>query len=103
MHKYYSALSLASLISGILPVAARNCGNGLEYCGYALRRIGNYDVRIQRALSHAGEPVDPRHFDHSLFRCIGGSNGDIVFVKYCRGPCIDQSGQDGSCGLPTEL
>ncbi|PHH62437.1 hypothetical protein CDD81_7156 [Ophiocordyceps australis] len=103
MYKYYAALSLVSFISGIALVAARNCDNGFQYCGYALRRIGNYDVRIQRALSHAGEPVDPRHFDHSLFKCTGGAGGDIVFVKYCRGSCIDHSDHDDSCGLPAEL
>lgn len=58
---------------------------------------GNYYNQINAELLSNGQSSDSNHINNSLFKCIGGNNGDIDFLEYC-GSCNDGgSGNDDYC------
>ncbi|KAL2827736.1 hypothetical protein BDW59DRAFT_143757 [Aspergillus cavernicola] len=93
-----AALAVA-VISTVAPmVAADNCHTGLNYCGYNLLNIGDYGSQVNGALSDASQPIDNAHIHESIFHCNGGSNGDISWLAYCEGGCLDGgSGNSDYC------
>ncbi|KAH7233484.1 hypothetical protein BKA59DRAFT_549740 [Fusarium tricinctum] len=77
-------------LAALAPVAeARNCRQGLTYCGYVLLRRGNYLNQIDAALKNAGVDANNNNINQSLFYCQGGNNGDIQFRKQCKKGCND--------------
>ncbi|KAJ4153575.1 hypothetical protein LMH87_010058 [Akanthomyces muscarius] len=85
-----------AMMAAAAPLAeARNCNKGLLYCGNTLLAIGNYRAQIDDAVAKAGI----RRFKgddlttDSLFKCLGGSNGDIEYTNFCRRGC--QNGGSG--------
>ncbi|KAM5341816.1 hypothetical protein ACJ41O_014847 [Fusarium nematophilum] len=76
-------LSLAAL-AVLAPIAeARNCKKGYNYCGHVLLDIGNYYDQIHDELAASSRPTTSKHINHSLFKCLGGPDGDINYIKYC--------------------
>ncbi|ETS86354.1 hypothetical protein PFICI_00182 [Pestalotiopsis fici W106-1] len=82
--KFYSAAVL--LLAG--SVAARNCKEGLDYCGRTLLDIGKYQPQIDQSLADAHQ-AEVDGGKHDLFHCLGGSNGVIAFKKHCGNGCTD--------------
>ncbi|KAK5991938.1 hypothetical protein PT974_05328 [Cladobotryum mycophilum] len=79
-------------------VAADNCRNGINYCGWNLLKKGNYYSQIISALSNAHESTDSNHVNNELFHCDGGPQGDITVIKFCGNGCLDGgSGHDDYC------
>ncbi|KAH6885180.1 hypothetical protein B0T10DRAFT_492147 [Thelonectria olida] len=79
----FSVLSVAAL-AVFAPIAeAKNCQKGLTYCGYVLLRRGNYYNQISAELRANGQSTDSNWVNHSLFKCLGGNNGDISYIKHC--------------------
>jgi hypothetical protein len=54
---------------------------------FHLMNIGKYGPQIQQALYDAGHASWSG--DNVLFKCQGGPNGAIKFVKGCGGGCVD--------------
>ncbi|EAL90453.1 hypothetical protein KXW98_001969 [Aspergillus fumigatus] len=82
------ALLNLTLLAALAPLAAaRNCKDGLNYCGWNLLNIGKYGAQVNGALTAAHQPTDDAHIRESLFHCNGGADGDISFIKYCGGGC----------------
>ncbi|UKZ54386.1 hypothetical protein TrVGV298_008194 [Trichoderma virens] len=78
---------------------AANCNPGLDYCGFNLLGIGNYQPQINDALEKASlDPSNKGVSTNTLFHCVGGYNGDIVVIKFCTNRCIDGgSGKSDFC------
>ncbi|PTB36169.1 uncharacterized protein TrAFT101_000136 [Trichoderma asperellum] len=69
---------------------ASNCITGLDYCGYNLLGIGNYQAQISDALQKASlDPTNKGIATNTLFHCVGGYNGNIVVIKFCANTCAD--------------
>ncbi|KAH9988516.1 hypothetical protein F4779DRAFT_272948 [Xylariaceae sp. FL0662B] len=69
-------------------IIARNCDKNKLYCGRTLLDIGHYQSQIDDAIEKAGQTVKNNGRD-DLFRCLGGSDGDIIWKEYCDHGCHD--------------
>ncbi|KAM0192671.1 hypothetical protein ACHAPI_008028 [Fusarium lateritium] len=89
---------VVAALASLAPIAeARNCRQGLTYCGYVLLRRGNYYNQIDAALEDAGVQSNSNNINNSLFYCQGGNNGDIQFKRQCKS-CKDGGDKhDDSC------
>ncbi|KAM7214736.1 hypothetical protein V8F06_009901 [Rhypophila decipiens] len=86
----FAVSALASLAT---LVTARNCLQGLIYCGFNLRAIAegnNYDAEILEAMALEGYS-DPTwdQINNALFFCDGSSRGHIIMIKVCTPRCVD--------------
>ncbi|KAL6890036.1 hypothetical protein GGI43DRAFT_416226 [Trichoderma evansii] len=79
------------LLSAFTTLAlAANCTPGLDYCGFNLLGIGNYQAQITDALQKASLDSSNKGVStNTLFHCVGGQNGDIVVIKFCTNRCVD--------------
>ncbi|KAL8767057.1 MAG: hypothetical protein Q9209_006351 [Squamulea sp. 1 TL-2023] len=71
-------------------VSGRSCTGGLNYCGYNLRNIGDYEDYMEKAMQRdlGGQP----DATNVLFRCDGGLFGSITAMTNCArygGECLD--------------
>ncbi|EHK43624.1 hypothetical protein TRIATDRAFT_137486 [Trichoderma atroviride IMI 206040] len=84
------ARTLCLLSAFITLTFAGNCKSGLNYCGFNLLGIGNYQPQIIDALQKASLDASNKGVStNTLFHCDGGYNGDISVVKFCTNRCID--------------
>ncbi|KAK2609214.1 hypothetical protein QQS21_002296 [Conoideocrella luteorostrata] len=68
--------------------SARNCTDGVTYCGYYLLGMDNYQKSIENALSRASQPANNQtRVANSLFNCYG-TEGAIWFNRYCQNGCL---------------
>ncbi|KAJ3482040.1 hypothetical protein NLG97_g7675 [Lecanicillium saksenae] len=73
----------------VATASARNCQSGLNYCGWNLLNIGNYEPQINAALKSKGWQVNGKNIHDTLFACLGGTNGEITVLDWCSGTCAD--------------
>ncbi|KAK1252057.1 hypothetical protein MKX08_003244 [Trichoderma sp. CBMAI-0020] len=94
-----SMRALFLLFALITLTLAANCKSGLNYCGFNLLGIGNYQPQIIDALQKASLDASNKGVStNTLFHCDGGLNGDISVVKFCTNRCIDGgSGKSDVC------
>ncbi|RDA85101.1 hypothetical protein CP532_3135 [Ophiocordyceps camponoti-leonardi (nom. inval.)] len=80
-----TAVSLAAAVIAIMtsPVTAQECKPGFQYCGSTLKRMGLYDAQLGEQLASAGLSLSQEILDRTLFRCTGGPDGGIKFIKIC--------------------
>ena len=90
--------TIALAVASAIPLAsAKNCNTGLIYCGFNLKRIGNYQFEIGTALKDNEFPITAHNIDHSVYSCGKTGVGSIELIKICD-VCVDGgSGKDDHC------
>ncbi|WAO86194.1 Hypothetical protein NCS54_00345700 [Fusarium falciforme] len=81
---------------------ARNCKEGISYCGSTLLNIGKPTQPLPHSpgsmLTAAKQPNDFTRAQNSLFYCEGGKHGNIRYTKLCTGGCKDHgNGKSDTC------
>ncbi|KAJ3497674.1 hypothetical protein NLG97_g1715 [Lecanicillium saksenae] len=73
----------------VATASARNCKAGINYCGWNLLNIGNYQSQVDAALRQKGWQVNGKNIHDTIFSCLGGPNGEITVLDWCAGNCAD--------------
>ncbi|KAK5661074.1 hypothetical protein OQA88_10964 [Cercophora sp. LCS_1] len=92
--------TVAFTVACTLPslAAAAKCTNGLFYCGYNLKRKGDYVAEMAAENNRVGAKSDSISLWYTLYYCGAGGDGWIKFWEKCE-KCYDGGpGQSDSCG-----